>query len=153
MDNIKEQLVKLNENIVIMLKISMKVIEICLMVCGAGYIYTLFNVTSEELVNMYQEIAYNEDIIFKSQNVITILLETVILLFFFTFSSIITKKERWYILIYFLVIAIGHVVAYQIRDISFLYLFIIGITVILFFLHILIIVVIAIIERKRMKYE
>ena len=148
MNNIKDNVVKLNENIVIMLKISMKVIEICLMVFGAGYIYTLFNITGEELVNMYQEIAYNEDIIFKSQNVITILLEAVILLFFLTFSSIITKKERWYILVYFLVIAIGHVVAYQIRDISFLYLLIIEITAILFFLHILIILVITIIKKR-----
>lgn len=148
MNNIKDNVVKLNENIVTMLKISMEVIEICLMVCGAGYIYTLFNVTSEELVNMYQEIAYNEDIIFKSQNVITILLEAVILLFFLTFSSLKTKKEKRYIFIYFLIIAIGHIVAYQIRDISFLYLFIIEITAILFFLHILIIVVIAIIKKR-----
>lgn len=148
MNNIKDNVVKLNENIVTMLKISMKVIEICLMVVGAGYIYTLFNITSEELVNMYQEIAYNKDIIFKSQNVITILLEAVILLFFLIFSSLKTKKEKRYIFIYFLIIAIGHIVAYQIRDISFLYLLIIGITIILFFLHILITVVIAIIKKR-----
>lgn len=148
MNNIKDNVVKLNENIVTMLKISMEVIEICLMVVGAGYIYTLFNITREELVNMYQEIAYNEDIIFKSQNVITILLEAIILLFFLTFSSLKTKKEKRYIFIYFLIIAIGHIVAYQIRDISLLYLLIIDITVILFFLHILIIVVIAIIKKR-----